>query len=95
MTVASAPLSITLVAIWNAMPLFLSVVERAAAVRPGDGVAGGADRGGLERVTETAPPAVTVVLVIQAKAPPRTSLRDARPEAAVASAELMFVGRAP
>ena len=42
-------------------------------------------------VTEMPPPAVTVSLVIQAKAPPRTSLREARPEAAVASAAVTFV----
>ena len=90
-TVAVAPLRITFVAIWNAIPfesfssnglppLALAIespVARIVAVS--------------SAVTEKLPPAVAVMFSTFAKAPPRTSLRDASPEAAVASAELTFV----
>ena len=90
-TVAVAPLKITFVAIWNAIPFEsfssnglppLAVatelpIARIVAVS--------------SALTEKAPPAVAVTFSTEAKAPPRTSLRDASPEAAVASAELTFV----
>ena len=91
-TVALAPLSITLVAIWNAMPLL------SFSLANGLPPCASATELPVARIvavssasTETAPPAVAVSFVIQAKAPPRTSFREARPEAAVASAEVTFV----
>ncbi len=90
-TVAVAPLSMTFVAIWNDMPLLLSESNRlppwAIAVElPVARIVAVSSA-----VTEMPPVAVAVSFVIQAKAPPRTSLRDARPEAAVALAEETFV----
>ena len=90
-TVARAPLSITLVAIWNDMPLLSFSSKRLPPFA-------WATESPLARivavssaVTATSPSASIVMLVIDANAPPRTSLREARPEAAVASAELRLV----
>ena len=90
-TVASAPLRIAFVAIWNAMPFEAPSAKRLPPLAV-------AIESPLARivavssaVAENAPPALAVAFSTVANAPPRTSLREASPEAAVASAAVTFV----